>query len=139
MNIIHLLKIKSDVAYIYEFNTLRQGLEKMKRYGYTAIPVITKDGDYAGTVTEGDFLWHIIEKGRGSMRDQEDYYVRNILRTDFMTPVSITATAEELIKKATNQNFVPVVDDRNKFIGIITRRDIIKYFVQKHQGNCKSS
>ena len=65
MNIIHLLKIKSDVAYIYESNTLRQGLEKMKRYGYTAIPVITKDGDYAGTVTEGDFLWHIIEKGRG--------------------------------------------------------------------------
>lgn len=139
MNIIHLLKIKSDVAYIYESNTLRQGLEKMKRYGYTAIPVITKDGDYAGTVTEGDFLWHIIEKGRGSMRDQEDYYVRNILRTDFMTAVSITATAEELIEKATNQNFVPVVDDRNKFIGIITRRDIIRYFVQKHQDNYKKS
>ena len=133
MNIIHLLKIKSDVAYIYESNTLRQGLEKMSHYGYTAIPVITKSGDYAGTVTEGDFLWHIIEKGRGSMRDQEDYYVRNILRTDFMTPVSITATADELIEKATNQNFVPVVDDRNKFIGIITRRDIIKYFIQKHK------
>ena len=34
---------------------------------------------------------------------------------------------EDLIKKAMNQNFVPVVDDQNKFIGIITRKSIIEY------------
>lgn len=30
-----------------------------------------------------------------------------------------------------SQNFVPVVDDQNKFIGIITRRSIIEYCYDK--------
>ena len=34
---------------------------------------------------------------------------------------------EDLIDKALNQNFVPVVDDQKNFIGIITRKDIISY------------
>ncbi|MBR1731279.1 MAG: CBS domain-containing protein [Ruminococcus sp.] len=133
MNILFLLRIKNDVSYIYDDNTLRQGLEKMKRHGYTAIPVITRDGDYVGTISEGDFLWHILKFGRGSLKDQEQYCVRDIIRNDYMRPVKVSATAEELIESATNQNFVPVVDDRNKFIGIVTRRDIIKYFVEKNK------
>ena len=34
---------------------------------------------------------------------------------------------EDLIDRALNQNFVPVVDDRGFFIGMVTRKDIIKY------------
>ena len=131
MNILYLLKIKSEVSYIYDDNTLRQGLEKMREHGYTAIPVITRGGDYVGSISEGDFLWHIIKYGRGSIKDQEQYNVRDIIREGFMPPVKVSATVEELIESATNQNFVPVVDDRDKFIGIVTRRDIIKYFVDK--------
>ena len=62
MNVIMLLKHKDSLKYIYEDNTLRQGLEKMRAHSYTAIPVITRDGKYVGTVSEGDFLWHIIDK-----------------------------------------------------------------------------
>ena len=131
MNILYLLRIKSEVSYIYDDNTLRQGLEKMREHGYTAIPVITRGGDYVGSISEGDFLWHIIKYGRGSIKDQEQYNVRDIIREGFMPPVKVSAAVEELIESAMNQNFVPVVDDRNKFIGIVTRRDIIKYFVDK--------
>lgn len=133
MNILFLLRIKNDVKYIYDDNTLRQGLEKMKGHGYTAIPVITREGDYVGTISEGDFLWHIIKYGRGSLKDQEEYSVKDIIRKDYMRPVKVSATAEELVDSAMNQNFVPVVDDRNKFIGIVTRRDIIKYFIEKNK------
>ncbi|MBQ2921320.1 MAG: CBS domain-containing protein, partial [Oscillospiraceae bacterium] len=34
---------------------------------------------------------------------------------------------EDLIERASKQNFIPVIDDRNTFIGIVTRRAIIKY------------
>lgn len=131
MSLLHLLHIKSDVKYIYESNTLRQGLEKMRCHGYTAIPVISEEGDYVGTVSEGDFLWHILRNEKGSIKDQEQYFVNDIIRKDFMPAVNITATTQELFDRATRQNFVPVVDDRNKFIGIITRRDIIKYCFEK--------
>lgn len=40
---------------------------------------------------------------------------------------------EDLIMKAMNQNFIPVLDDKKSFIGIITRKDIIKYFYQKYR------
>ena len=37
------------------------------------------------------------------------------------------ADVESIIRLATTQNFVPVVDDEGIFIGIIKRSDIINY------------
>lgn len=133
MNIAYLLHIKSDVSYIYDSNTIRQGLEKMRANGYTAIPVITKDGDYVGVISEGDFLWHIVDRKKNGIKDFEHCSVRDLIREDFMKAVKIDASPDELLESATNQNFVPVVDDRNKFIGIVTRRDIITYFMEKEK------
>ena len=42
-------------------------------------------------------------------------------------PVRVTTPMRDLIDRATHQNFVPVVDDKGAFIGIITRKAIIKY------------
>ena len=45
-------------------------------------------------------------------------------------PVKVTTSMQELVERASYQNFVPVVDDKNAFIGIVTRRAIIKYCQQ---------
>lgn len=132
MNVIKLLKTKDTVKYIYSKNTLRQGLEKMRANSYTAIPVITKDdGKYVGTVSEGDFLYYILDVGSEGMKEQEKYYVSDILRKDFNPAVRIDVTMDELLERAMQQNFIPVVDDTGTFIGIVTRQDIIKYFINK--------
>lgn len=128
MNIIMMLRPKCDVAYIYENNSIRQGLEKMRHHGYTAIPVIARDGEYVGTVNEGDFLWHILEHGDCSLKKQEGYTVNDILRKGWNPPITITTPIEMLLLRVMDQNFVPVIDDRGIFMGIITRRDIIKYY-----------
>lgn len=126
--IIFLLTPKSSVAFIYSSCTLRQGLEKMRRYGYTAIPVINEDGSYAGTVSEGDFLWHILDSGKTTLREQEEYPLMSIMREGWNPAVGIRATADELLTRVAEQNFVPVVDDRGKFMGIITRKSVIRHF-----------
>ena len=46
---------------------------------------------------------------------------------DRYTPVRVTTTMEELLRHATEQNFVPVVDDRDIFMGIVTRRALLTY------------
>ena len=46
-------------------------------------------------------------------------------------PVRVTTSMHELVERASTQNFVPVVDDKNAFIGIITRGAIIKYCSQQ--------
>ena len=133
MNIIFLLYPKNTVAYVYDINTLRQGLEKMRAHGYTAVPVIQKDGTYVGTVSEGDFLWHMLDHGSSDMKAQEEFYVKDLLRLGWNPAVKVTATMDELLLRVMEQNFVPVVDDRNMFIGIITRKDVIQYFCKKEQ------
>ena len=45
--------------------------------------------------------------------------------------VKIDESMEDLFGKVMNQNFVPVVDDKRVFIGIVTRKDILAYLGKK--------
>ncbi|MBH9816719.1 CBS domain-containing protein [Clostridioides difficile] len=118
---------KSEVAYIYEDYTIRQALEKMEYHKYSAIPIISKDGKYVGTITEGDFLWTLKNDLNLDLKGLEDVPVTDINRKMDNSPVSINADIEDLVIKSLNQNFIPVIDDQDTFIGIIKRRDVIGY------------
>lgn len=128
MNVLFFLRPKITTAYIFYDNTLRQGLEKLRHYGYTAIPVIDREGKYMGTVTEGDFLWKLTDESAWDNRAQERLYVKDILKEGRNKAVNINASLEDLFVMAQNQNFVPVTDDIGSFIGIVTRRDILQYY-----------
>ena len=136
MNIAYFLLPKNRVAYLYDDYTFRQGLEKMRYHGYTAIPVISRGGKYVGTISEGDFLWQILSNDAESrqirsMKDLEQLHIRDLLRGNNYPPVRITVSMEELLSNAMNQNFIPVVDDLGNFTGIVTRKDIIRYFAEQ--------
>lgn len=126
MNVLSLLIPKTLVAYLEEDDSIRQGLEKMRAHGYAAIPVLSKEGHYLGTVSEGDFLWHIVDKQSQNYKDLESKLVKEVMRNDFIPAVQIGVSKEELLERAMQQNFVPVLDDRGFFIGIVTRQSIIK-------------
>lgn len=126
MNVISLLTPKSQVAYLYDDYTVRQGLEKLKAHGYTAIPVLSRNGAYVGTVSEGDFLWCILDREDNSLRTQEKLPLKAVMRKSFNPPVRIGVTMEELLERAMRQSFIPVVDDRGAFIGIVTRQAIMR-------------
>lgn len=125
MNIISLLIPKDNSVYIYDSCTVRQGLEKMRSNGYTAIPVISKDGLYAGTVSEGDFLWNLLDAKNNAAEEMENMLISEIIRSDFNPSANIYITMDELLKRAVQQSFIPVTDDRGYFIGIVTRQKII--------------
>ena len=116
------------MAYIYTDDTIRQALEKMEHHRYAAVPVLEHSGKYVGTITEGDLLWGIKNQYNLNLKAAEDVPVSVIRRRADYQPVSGKSRMEDLIDRALNQNFVPAVDDRGLFIGIITRKDIIKYY-----------
>ena len=139
LNIAYFLIPKSKVAFLYDDFTFRQGLEKMRHHGYTAIPVISRSGQYVGTVSEGDFLWHLLQNVQDdtqvlTMKEVETLQVRDILGADKYPCVHITVSMDDLLASAMNQNFIPVIDDLGNFIGIVTRKDIIRYFSDKGKG-----
>ena len=83
------------------------------------------------TLGQGDLLWTIKNELSLDLRAIEDIPITDVKRRKDNRPVSIDANIEDLISKSMNQNFVPVVDDKDTFIGIIKRRDIIEYCYDK--------
>lgn len=132
MTVLSLLKSKDDVTYLYADSTIRQGLEKMKFHGFTALPVITKDGLFIGCINEGNFLWYIIEH---DLQKAEETSILEITNPLLNPAVSVHVDLPELLHRAKEQNFIPVIDDRGIFIGIITRKDIINYFEKIYYSN----
>ena len=61
------------------------------------------------------------------LREMETYSLKQIPAKVRMRPVSVSSTVEDLILLSMDQNFVPVIDDRGIFIGIVTRKDILAY------------
>lgn len=131
MNIMYFITPKCDVAFVYDDFNVRQVLEKIEYYKYSAMPIIDRNGHYVGTITEGDLLTKIKEGYTLSVRDAENIPIDTIKRRMDNQPIHAQADMEDLIDKAIQQNFVPVVDDNNIFIGIVTRRAIIQYLFKK--------
>lgn len=133
MNILLFLTPKNDVAYLYDDFTMRQALEKMEHHRYSAIPVIGRDGSYAGTITEGDLLWAVKNRCDLDLKQAENLPIADVPRLTRYQPVRIDTNMEDLIEKSLNQNFIPVVDDRGVFIGIVKRKAIIQFCYERYK------
>lgn len=131
MNILFFLTPKEHVAYVSETDTFEQVLEKMEQNGYTAVPLLSHEGKYIGTITEGDLLWAINDMGMPSRERLRTVRITSVKRRRDNQAVNILANMEDLFEKMTNQNFVPVVDDNKVFIGIVTRKDLLLYLRDK--------
>ena len=104
----------------------------MEHHKYAAVPVVSRQGRYVGTLTEGDLLWYIKNQLDLSLQDAERISVMAVPRRSDNYPVNADCRMEDLMDKALNQNFVPVLDDEKSFIGIVTRKDIMKYFMKQY-------
>ena len=131
MNIMFFLKPKSEVAHIYDDDTVRQVLERMEYHRYSCIPMLNRQGKYVGSITEGDLLWWLKGNHNLNLKLAEMVSIQEVVRRLDYKPVRAEAKMEDLMEKAMEQNFVPVVDDQGNFSGIITRKDMIGYFYDK--------
>lgn len=125
MNIAFFLTPKANVCHMLSTISIAKGIDILRECGYTAVPVIDKSGAYIGVASEGDFLWHLLDADGKKVES-----VGEIINKDKYRAVPITATMDELLDQALAQNFVPVVDDRGLFMGIVTRKDIIKNMIK---------
>ena len=135
MNIMRFVVPKSLVEYVTVDNTLRQALEKMRFHRYVAIPVLDDEGKYVGTLRNDDIFAYFLDNGRFDTRAAEKDRVSEIIDERYSTPVYHNSSVEDLIDKVSEHNFVPVVDDRGCFIGIILRRDILNFLFTFYDNN----
>ena len=130
-NILFFLTPKAMCAFLYDDYTIRQALEKMETLGYAGLPILNRKGEYCGTLREGDLLWAMKNMCHMDMRQAELRHIMDIPHRKDNVPVPVTTSMQDLVDSATSQNFVPVVDDKGAFIGIVTRRSIVKFLKQQ--------
>lgn len=130
-SILFFLTPKAMCSYLYDDFTLRQALEKMEQARYTALPILNRKGEYCGSITEGDILWALKNLCALDIRKAEEHRIMEVPHKRDNVPVKVTTTMHDLVNRAAEQNFIPVVDDYNTFIGIVTRRSIMKYCRQQ--------
>ncbi len=130
MNIAFFLIPKKEVVCLPVNCTMRQALEKMEYHRYTAVPLLSEKGEYAGTITEGDLLWKMKNTPGLTFGGTERILLSEVPRRVINNAVRISAEIEDLLSLAITQNFIPVVDDGDIFIGIIRRREIIEYYAK---------
>jgi CBS domain-containing protein len=129
VNVLFFLVPKEKVAFIYDDADLGKTLETMEIHRYSAIPVLRRSGEYLGTITEGDLLWAIKNDCQMNFAEALLLPISQVPRYSDNTAVKISTDIDHLIAKSLDQNFVPVEDDRGMFIGIVTRRIIIQYYM----------
>lgn len=119
-------------------------LEIMQKGGFHRVPVVDEDGTLVGLITEG-----VVTEASGQNTTSLSIFelnyllsrttVKEIMITDVKTITKdcfVEQAAQEMLDASIN--VLPVVDEKNKVIGIITEKDIFKTFVDllglKHQG-----
>lgn len=127
MNIAFFLLPKNEVIFLSPNSTMRQALERMEYHRYTAVPLLDGEGKYVGTITEGDLLWMLKNTEGLTFENTNKVYLKDIPQRLNNQSVRIDAQIQDLIPLVTMQNFVPVVDDKQVFIGIVRRREVIEY------------
>ena len=88
-NILFFLTPKAMCAFLHDDYTVRQALERMESAGYAALPILNRQGEYKGTLTEGDLLWAIKNMCALDMKQAEAKKIMDISRRKDNVPVTV--------------------------------------------------
>jgi IMP dehydrogenase len=118
-----------DPITLFENALVRDALALMKEYGIGGIPVVRKDNELVGIVTHRDLRFE---------QDPERPVAEVMTRDHLITTREFVSfeNAGEILQKHRIEK-LPVVDERNRLVGLITYKDIIK--IQAHPNAYKDS
>lgn len=140
MNVAFFLTPKHEVLWVPEGATIAEALARMEPHRHSAVPLLDHDGRYVGTLTEGDLLWHLRRASGPWSEVAASTSVATLDRWMKNDPIPIGSEMETLFARAVVQSFVPVVDDREIFVGIVRRKSIVEYCVAHAQrGSAQSA
>lgn len=132
MNILALLTPKIQTLYLNSNCSLRQAIEKFDYHKFSVVPIIDDHGKFITTLSEGDLLRYIKKCGDFSLDESNKIQLLDIERYRPYKALDISTDYETIVELSLSQNFVPIVDDRGVYIGIIRRRHVIESLRKKN-------
>ncbi|MFK4444064.1 CBS domain-containing membrane protein [Caballeronia udeis] len=128
--------MSSPVVSITRGTTIAMAAATLKRHGIKALPVVDDRGSVAGIVTRADIARNM---AAGRLRALATFFERWFARPDstltvasimttHVSTVSVTTSIAKLVPMfaAYGHHHIPVLDAREKLVGMITQADLIR-------------
>lgn len=122
---------KSMTAFLYDNMSVRQAIELFDVHKYSVLPLVDNEGHFVGTLSEGDLLRFIKNVAKYDVKIAEKTYIKDIERYRQYRSLKVDSLLNEFFSLSLEQNFIPVTDDKEIYIGIIKRKEIIKYLSER--------
>ena len=131
VNLLIFLTPKSETLYLNQNSTVRQTLENFDIHKYSVVPLIDDDGFFVSTISEGDILSFIKNSCKFDISVAEKMKIKDLELYRPYKALPISTPMDEVVRLALEQNFIPIVDDRGVYIGIVKRKSIIDFLLSK--------
>lgn len=114
----------ADVAIFVDSHNTDHVMLLLANNGFSRVPVINKDKQYVGTISVSDIVKYQAEMDMG-MEELAKLPIGQVVNTKMAT-VRPDAELTEIMHKLVDASFLPVVSAEGAFVGIITRKSILK-------------
>jgi len=131
MNLFNFFTPKDETFYLQSNSTVRQALEKFDAHKFSVVSLVDEDGKFVGTISQGDILRFIKNVFNFDISKAESIKITEIEKYRPYKAINVESSIDEAIVLALDQNFVPIIDDRGIYIGILKRKTILEYLLVK--------
>ncbi|MGT2800604.1 CBS domain-containing protein [Streptococcus sp. zg-86] len=113
----------NKLAVIIDTHNVNHAKLLLSHMTYSRVPVVTEENRFVGTIGLREIVTYQTEN---ELTDEElEMDIALIVKRDVAT-VGAHYHLEEVMRKLIDQAFLPVVGEDQKFLGIITRKSILK-------------
>ena len=114
-----------NVANVMKEHPLEHALLLLSQAGYSTIPVLDKEDHFVGLLSLNDIVKKMLGIDGIDTSNLEELTVADVMKTD-VAVMRPDAELEDILHLLVDASFLPVVDDNQRFKGIITRKEILK-------------
>lgn len=114
-----------NVATLTDTNNLEHALLVLTNIGYSKVPVLNKEQQLVGLISLSDVVSEMFDTESINPDRLSNIKVSDVMEKNvkfIMLPFNI----EKILNYLVDANFVPVVNEKNEFLGIVTRKEILK-------------
>lgn len=118
----------SRIAFVNADNPLYHAFLILTKVKYSKIPVLDSQRRVVGLLSLAMITDEMLKTDDISLEPLNELKVKDVMQTNFDKINFVQTTLEKQLHLLINNAFLPVVDDRGVFQGLLTRREWIKAF-----------
>lgn len=120
------LFISADkVAILDEDHTLDHAMLVLTHVRYSLIPVVNRQNKLTGLISLAMILNQVATLEEIDLSQLHDFQVKEAMETDFPT-ITFDTEIEDVLNELVDRNFLCITNDKKEFVGIVTRKEVLK-------------